>query len=210
MPAINLASTLRTLKQRIDEATKLVSRIQQLQQTHRAKSYISKTHHEMIIELSFLRSFIAWETFLEQSFILYLLGKKSPKGYAPKRYVLPQNYKHAMEISLSGQPYADWTAVDVVIRRAERFFKKGEPFASLLKLRMAQLNDIKIVRNAITHSSIYSKEQFRKLVRRELSFYPPDLTPGGFLNTGTPNLRSRIFLEHYLDVILESAGAIVR
>lgn len=209
MPSTQLTYVLRSLERQINVATQLVAKINQLGKPKKTKRYISKLHHEMIIELAFLRSFLAWERFLEESFILYLLGKKSPTGFKPKRYVLPKNYKHALEISSADASYADWTSTEIVIKRAERFFNRGDPYASSLKIRTAKFNDVRTLRNAIAHSSIYSRDRFRKLVRRELTYYPAGLTPGGFLNTGLPALKSRSFLEDYLDIILESAKDII-
>ncbi len=210
MASRELTYALKSLTREINEAIKLVSKINQLRQTKRVKLSISKLHYEMIIELAFLRSFLAWEAFLEESFILYLIGKRSPKSYAPKRFVIPKNRQHALDFTYAESRYADWTSIDKVVARAERVFNNGEPYSSALRIRNSRFNDIKTVRNAIAHSSIRTREQFKIFVRKELTYYPTGLTPGGFLVKGTPHTPTRIFLEEYLDTILKSAGEIVR
>jgi len=209
MANIELAYVLKTLNREIDEAIKLVAKVNLLHQQKKGKLYISKLHYEMIIELAFLRGFLAWETFLEESFILYLMGKKSPSGYVPKRFVIPKNRKHAEEFTSAEARYADWTAIDVVIKRADRYFTSGEPYASALKNRTSRFNDIKTLRNAIAHSSKYTREKFKVLVRRQLTYYPAGLTPGGFLVKGLLTVTTRTFLEDYLDTILQAAKEVV-
>jgi hypothetical protein len=91
-------------------------------------------HQDMLIELAFLRSFLAWERFLEESFVLYLLGKKSPRRYSPRRFIQPPNREYAIQLTLpESRPYADWDNHESVLIRARRFFVNGEPYESVLK-----------------------------------------------------------------------------
>src|SRR5450759_4504299 len=82
-----------------------------------------KEHYTQIVELAFMQSFLTWEGFLEESFILYLLGKKSPSGFSPVRHAIPTNRQHAVDLLASDTRHTDWTAADRVVRRATRFFK---------------------------------------------------------------------------------------
>ena len=43
----------------------------------------TQTQYEMVVELAYLRGYLAWESFLEQSFLLYMLGKSAPSGFLP-------------------------------------------------------------------------------------------------------------------------------
>jgi len=45
----------------------------ELQHFHAAR--FKKEHFTQIVELAFMKSFLTWEGFLEEAFILYLLGK---------------------------------------------------------------------------------------------------------------------------------------
>lgn len=165
---------------------------------------------DAIFELAFLRSYLAWEVFLEESFVLYLLGQTSPKGLTPHRYVIPRNREHALEFTLGESLRADWTAVDRVIARANRFFRNGEPYNTVLHPMTSRLNDIKTIRNAVVHASTDSQDKFKALVRRELRHYPPRLTRGGFLVTTIPNSSPPCsFLDHYLMQLLQAAENIV-
>jgi len=139
---------------------------------------------EMITELSFLRIFIAWENFLEESFIRYLVGAKSPSGYIPKRTVSPSNMEIAKKI-LSGErkEYIRWNSASEVVARAEIYFKDGEPYANAIRGATIDLDDMNIIRNRITHMSSTSKTKFNNFVRRRFGHGKSGMTPGRFLLT---------------------------
>jgi hypothetical protein len=162
-------------------------------------------------ELAFLRSFLAWETFLEQSFILYLSGQRPPRGRAPHRYAFPPNQRAAMDwVVPEGRPYARWTVATDVSARAERLFQAGRPFAPVLRGNQNVLEDARLIRNAIAHESISVWEKFENSVRTKLGTLPPNLTVGGFLGTIVPTSAPPVsFLEFYLGKIEFAAQQIV-
>jgi hypothetical protein len=85
--------------------------------------------------------------------------------------------------------HTDWTNAQVVISRANRLFKSGRPFAGNIQPRITMLNNLKTIRNAITHASVESKEKFKTFVRNELTYYPPNMAPGSFLVTLKPGVH---------------------
>ncbi len=68
-----------------------------------------------ITESAFLKMFISWESFLERSFILYLMGNLSISGKAITRYANPVNEKHAHEILIGVMRYVDWSSPDFIV-----------------------------------------------------------------------------------------------
>lgn len=140
-------------------------------------------YRDMLIELAFLHFFLAWEMFLEESFLLYMLGKKSPRQYAPQRIVMPPTRTHALRLTRpeSGRTFADWDNADVIRERAQRFFKKGNPYERVLSNNTHTIKEIQTIRNAIVHRSTSSQEKFYKLVRNKLGYLPPKLNVGTFL-----------------------------
>lgn len=171
---------------------------------------IRSLDYDLVTELSFLKSYLAWEFFLEQSFVLYMLGKQSPKRYSPRRHVHPKNRDHALQIARGEQRFADWTAVMKVINRAERCFKNGEPYNSSLSSYSRSLKDMKVIRNAIAHSSYEARTEFEKLVRARLTYYPKGLTIGKFLNTinSTASLPETFF-ETYVNSLRAIAQKLI-
>jgi len=162
-------------------------------------------------ELAFLRAFLAWETLLEESFILYLSGQNPPRGRAPVRYSFPPNQKMAAEwVVPEGRQYARWTVSTEVSTRAERHFRSGRPFAPVLRSNQNVLDEVRIIRNAIAHESSSAQERFETFVRTKLGTLPPNMTVGGFLITTVPTSAPPVsFLEFYFDKIEFTARRII-
>jgi hypothetical protein len=172
----------------------------------------SPRHKDTVLGLSFLRAFVAWETFLEQSFISYLLGSKPPGGPKPKRLVKPTTRHMAVLVIIGGdRDYADWYKYDQLKGRAKKYFKDGKPFTDALSGRKLLFEEMATLRNAIAHSSSHSQEKFKSLVRSKLSgSYPPKLTVGGFLAMTVPSSSPpESFLEYYIKSVNNLAGLIV-
>lgn len=58
----------------------------------------------LIYELAFLRCFLAWEVFLEETFYAYLLGRSAPNGTAFQRHLMPRNLEHAKQVIRGAAP----------------------------------------------------------------------------------------------------------
>ena len=169
-------------------------------------------YRDMLVELAFLHLFLAWERFLEESFLLYMLGKKSPRKYAPQRFVNPPTRSHAHRLTLPdwGRPYAEWDNPEAVRERAKRFFKKGDPYESSLSAHTHVLKEIRTIRNAIVHRSISSQDNFDKLVRNKLGYLPSNLRVGAFLIKGVRGHTVPIsHLDYYLNGLINAARGII-
>jgi hypothetical protein len=175
------------------------------------RAMISPQRRDSMMELAFLRSFLAWETFLEESFVLYLGGQKPPKGRAPFRYSFPPNLGAAMEwVVPEGQDYATWTVASRVTERAQRFFRHGQPYAPVLRSNQSALDESRTLRNAIAHASASAQSKFETLVRNKIGALPPKLTVGGFLGMVVPSSTPpRSYLDHYLEKIEFAAHQVV-
>lgn len=176
-----------------------------------ARPHISRNRRDHIVEMAFLRAFLAWEVFVEEAFILYLAGQNPPRGRAPFRYAFPPNHKTAMEwVIPEGRPYASWTVATQVSDRAERFFRDGRPFAGVLRGNQTLLDETRIIRNAIAHKSMSARDKFDALVRDKLAALPPNTTVGSFLGTAVPlSAPPASFLEWYVGRIESAARQIV-
>jgi hypothetical protein len=177
-----------------------------------ANPHISAARRDSIIELAFLRGFLAWESFLEESFILHMLGKIPRRGRAPHRYVQPPSRKAAFKLSADGRAYASWEVAADVANRATRFFRDGRPYTAPLRAYRNTLDNARTLRNAVAHRSETAQEHFEGLARAELGgVLPPGITVGGFLNTVRPGTAPpQSFLEFYLGTLQTVAEQIVR
>lgn len=171
----------------------------------------SVRHKETVTALAFLRGFIALETFLEQSFVLYLLGLRPPVGARPKRLVKPTTKKLAVLAVVGDRNYTDWYKWNQLKDRAKKYFVDGKPYTDALSGRRLLFEEMITIRNALAHSSQHSQEQFKQLVRSKLSgSYPPNLTVGGFLSMTIPGTSPpESFLDYYLDNLSTLAGLII-
>jgi len=173
---------------------------------------ITVARKNLLTEQAFLRSFLAWETFLEEAFLLYLMGQRPPRGRAPFRFTFPPSHKMAMEwVVPEGRDYARWTNAQEVSARAARFFREGKPFSPALNGNQNVLWEMRTLRNAVAHSSISTQEKFEKVVRDKIGTYPANLTVGGFLSATVPHSAPPVsYLDSYLDKLENAARQIVR
>ena len=116
---LSVSHVLVDFQKGIDSSTNLLSRIQNLG--------IPRIQVEMVTEMAFLRIFVAWESFLEESFIRYAVGAASPSGYAPNTLIHPKSIGHALELVLSLRDYVPWNSVSEVVGRSALYFEGGEP-----------------------------------------------------------------------------------
>lgn len=77
---------------------------------------------EFVVESSFLKIFIAWETFLESVFIKYMMGENPIINPPPTRYVNPIDPAHANNMLIGTKSFADWSKPDDVRKLSELFF----------------------------------------------------------------------------------------
>lgn len=173
----------------------------------------SPSHRYALVELAFLRSCLAWESFLEETFLLYILGKKPRRRKLPrKRYIFPVGQQHARNLLLpEGGTYAEWDKPDKVLTRAKRLLRGGEPFESAISPRRNTLLEMQTIRNAIAHRSQSSQLSFEKLARNMLGTLPPGLTVGSYLDTLLPHSSPPMTqFDSYLDAIEGAAAVIAR
>lgn len=140
------------------------------------------------------------------------MGESPPRGMPISLVIsyLPSSRDDARTWTVPhGKLYADWTKADKVIKNAKRFFASGKPY-TVLTSQQGTLEEIKIIRNAVAHSSTFSQNEFKKLVRRKLGRYPTGLTKGGFLAMTMPNSSPpSSFFEFYVGTLDYLANQIV-
>lgn len=140
-----------------------------------------------VIALSFLQLVISWEDLVEACFIRYLMGARSPGGYAPKlRLGSARSVQHAYQLA-SGNPkylasahYMNWGSWSEVAERAHVFFVDGVPFTNLGVLPRDRLADAMRIRNRVVHGSAKAKREFLQIARRHRGMGEGDKLPQGF------------------------------
>ena len=207
-PSTLLAHSVKEFEGAIELTARALKWQQHLQYFQPAR--FKREHYTQIVELAFMKAFLAWEGFVEEAFILYLLGKQSPNGFAPKRHAIPVSRQHAVDLLASEMRHTDWTAAARIVSRAERFFKSGRPFADVIRPQTNLLDNLKTIRNAISHDSDEATLKFENLVRNELTFLPTGMVPGTFLATLKPRVTPpKTYLQFYAERLRLMAETII-
>ena len=196
-----LSSVLKEIETQIDSGINLITKVKSLG--------LRQIQTEIITELAFLRIFIAWENFLENSFTRYSVGGESPSRYKPNRLIRPRNIKHCLDIITINQDYAKWNSAGTIVSRSEIFFRNGEPYKNAIQGASSNLDDMNTIRNRIAHRSPNSKERFNGFVRRKFGHGRRGMTPGRFLLTRISSGSTDFYINYYGNLIKATANIIV-
>lgn len=121
---------------------------------------------EFIITSAFLRMFIYWETFIEDAFSKYLIGKNSTLGTTVECYMTPDSQGHALKLLIGTQKHVDWANHEIVRRLAQLYLKDGNPIVSNIDSISSELADLRTIRNAAAHISSTTQKQIDALASR--------------------------------------------
>jgi len=203
MPPPRLSHVLHSFRARVDQNRNLISYFEGL---HLARNKI-----EMVTEIAFLRVFMAWEDFLEESFVRYVSGAVSPSGYKPKRLVSAVGVEAARLLLCGGRTrtYVRWYSASEVIDRVNAYFVDGGSYLPVIESITTDLDEMNTIRNRIAHESKISRGNFESLVRHKIGSGIKGMTPGRFLAGDTPKTKPKMrFFDHYSG-ILDNAGRMI-
>lgn len=158
---------------------------------------------ERLNELRFVRATLAWEDYLEETFLCFLRGARSLSGatYAV-RVPPPKNMLDARTAAIGSAPFGSWLNESWTQRRAQSLFGARNPYMSL---GAARFTEIRVVRNRIVHRSESSKREFQNLVVSTYGAARPGWTPGRLLSD---SVGGRPTVETYLNFLDTAARAI--
>lgn len=158
--------------------------------------------HSCVIDGAFLTLFMAFERFLELSFLCYMLGQPGLNGNTFARYVSPVSEENALNMIKGNNRFADFTNRDIIVRLANNFFDAGGTYTYLNSIS-GDFEEMKKIRNAISHVSIESKKSFQGLVRTKMGSLPPNIDTSTFLNMIVPGTSTTFFI-HYKDIVVSA------
>lgn len=176
----------------------------------RRSSQNSISHQQLVLltEGVFFSSFRAFESLLEDIFLLYTLEKPTLANRRPRSYLKPRGFDHAFHLIKSAMPYLDWTNPNTVIGRAETYLKDGQPFKIVIASNQVSLNDMKKIRNHIAHKSRESLMQYLTVLKKHYRVIPLQIPrPGEYLIKIVPNSAPPT---HYLVYYLENLKQIAK
>lgn len=158
--------------------------------------------HSCVIDGAFLTLFMAFERFLELSFLCYMMGQPGLNGNTFTRYVSPVSEENAFNMIKGNNRFADFTNRDIIVRLANNFFDAGGTYTYLNSIS-GDFEEMKKIRNAISHVSVESEKSFQGLVRTKIGSLPPNMNTSTFLNTIVPGTSTTFFI-HYKDIVVST------
>jgi hypothetical protein len=145
------------------------------------------------------------ENFLEDVFIRFLCGAERIVDPQP---ILLGSFRYisdAKQVIGGRRGYFNWNNPSEVNELANLYFKNGEPIVSALRPAYGDIENMRIIRNRIAHSSEKAATGFTKLVRREYGYNPPKMSPGRYLLDTTLNPPNNQF-EYFTTVLVTVAN----
>ncbi len=161
----------------------------------------SRLHHsriELLYELAFLRMFLAWEAFLEQTFLRYLCGYSSRHGRAVPLATASWSptLAHAEAAVLGGRDYALWHNPTQVADRCQRMFGSC-PIEGVVRSSMSRLEALAAVRHRIVHAQADARRKFDNATMTIAGRRYRGARPGAFLRDRSPSTTPQVpWLEH--------------
>ncbi len=205
---MSLLNTLANFKAGITQTNHFISMA--YEQDAEGNDVFDTAQKDFLISSAFLKMFIFWESFVEDSFSKYLTGETSTDGTTVTCFVSPNNRDHASKILIGTQKYVDWANHEIVRRLAKLYFEDGDPIASNLASIAQHLSDLKTIRNAAAHLSTTTQLQLDALSTRVLGHTISNTTVAVFVMHLHPLDTTKTVLQYYqdfLDIVAENIAA---
>lgn len=156
----------------------------------------------LIVEAAYLRIFMEWEKFIENSFHSYLLGELSAAGNSVARFVSPTDIVHAQKIAIGTRKYVDWGTPDTVLQLSGLYFDQSNPFQITINSVQGEIRDMKTIRNSAAHLSSTTSQQLDILATRKLHRPVTNISVSDFILATDPNSTSgETILQTYINVL---------
>ncbi len=161
-------------------------------------------------EAAVLKIFIAWERYLEQSFLEYLMGAPSTTGTSLTCYLRAPSVDHAKRVLVGTQRYVDWSNPEIVVLLADLYFSGGAPYHVALSSIQSDLFDLRSIRNAAAHLSTTTSHQLDQLALRELGRASTGVSVYDLVTSYDPKTSGKTILQTYIDMLQAAATLISR
>ncbi|QLC73837.1 hypothetical protein LPB260_24325 [Pseudomonas sp. LPB0260] len=196
---MSLADTLSEFRRGIALTNSFVSMAYERDQN--GNDLFDDVKKDFVISSSFLKMFIYWESFLEDSFAKYLAGELSTAGTPAPGIVTPADKQHAIKILVGTQKYVDWANHEIVRRLAGIYLVDGNPLLTNLSSIASELSDLRTIRNAAAHLSSSTQAQLDALSTRILGRTQRSTTVSGLVMQLHPGDASKTVLQYYQDML---------
>jgi len=147
-----------------------------------ARRELTPRRLEALYEMAYLRMFIAWESFLEESFLRFICGYRGPAGQPVLRQPALPRIEAARLAVLGGHDFVSWASPIAVEQRARQYMQNSW-HEQVLQAARARLRCFVAVRNRIAHGSEYARTQFDHSTMQLAARRFRGAVPGAFLRS---------------------------
>ena len=152
------------LSERFDSSLRLPESLEQLRSGFRLGSREASLLHQSRLdaayEAAYLRIFVAWEDFLESTFVRFLCGYTTATHHVASLLVAkPSDLTAATSVMLTGQAYFLWHNPIRVIKRSKLLFTLGRHETVFLSAQ-SRLEHFGAVRHRIAHGQADAMSKF--------------------------------------------------
>lgn len=147
---------------------------------------------EALYELAYIRTFIAWEQFMEGSFIRMMCDYQSPiwSPVYPEGISAHPTLATAKSALYSGAEYLLWWNPTKVMARSQKWFDHG-PHETVVAANFARLEWFAAARHRIAHGSHQVREELDKATMGLAGRRYPGSSAGRFLRDWKPDSQPR-------------------
>ena len=147
----------------------------------------SQSRLEALYEMAYLRVFMLWETFLEQSFLRYICGFAASTGPQSLTGGAIRTLADAENAVLAGQAYVSWARPQSVEARCRQFIQNGV-HEQIMSSNRTRIEWFVNVRHRVVHSSEHARRRFDTATMGLAGRRYRGSSPGSFLRDRTPGL----------------------
>ena len=173
-------------------------------------SIFSTLDRKQITVASFLNLFIAWEKFLENAVIGFMLGQPTVSGQHPVRYVMPISDDHAKNLIKGNNRYFEYGNQEYVKKLVLIYFDRGYPFEPHLSALSSDLADLRTIRNASAHITSSTQTALESLAQRIFTIPQPGIDVYDLLLKNDPQNTGKTVFVTYRDKLFTLAHLIAQ
>ena len=202
-----LATDFSTMVDRAVELARAGELASALEKTPKKNMNVSRL--EALYEMAFLRIFLAWESFLEDSFLRFLCGYTTPSTSPNLLLARFRNLQDANSHVLGQHDFVSWTQPKAIVSRSQKYIQHGK-HEIVINSNSTKLVHLASVRNRIAHRSLYSRAVFDQGTMSLTGRRYRGGSPGRFLRDNDPNSNPRVrWLQSLGDELVGLAGQII-
>jgi hypothetical protein len=151
-----------------------------------ARRQLHQGRLEALYEMAYLRVFITWELFLDESFLRYLCGYMTSTGAPALLQSAFRTIVDARNAVLGAQKYVSWSDPNKVEHRLRTYIQNGS-HELVIRSNRARLGAFAAVRHRIAHGSAHAHQQFDLATMMLAGRRYRGASPGRFLRDWNPH-----------------------